>query len=183
MHLSKDSGRPRRRRMSRLGLRGLTGIAVMTAMVVVVLPVLAGKPAGVAAAAANPVGTLTSKTGTALSALAVTPQTLGDVLVVLAEVEYHRAHLVLGSGGGVTTWTKAVQFIGTGGVDTEIWFGKITTTGAATVTFTWSSSIAGFSAEYGAQEFSAGMGSATVWATDKTGPPTEPRPPRCRSRA
>ncbi|HVA02349.1 MAG TPA: hypothetical protein VMU64_01270, partial [Acidimicrobiales bacterium] len=73
------------------------------------------------------------------------------------------------SGGGVATWTKAVQFAGTVGFDTEIWFGKVTTTGASTITFTWSASIAGHTAEYSAQEFTAGLGSSTVWAVDKTG--------------
>jgi len=69
----------------------------------------------------------------------------------------------------VTTWTKAVQFAGSVGFDTEIWFGKVTTTGSSTITVTWSGSIAGHNAEYGAQEFTAGYGSNTVWATDKTG--------------
>ncbi len=69
----------------------------------------------------------------------------------------------------MATWTKAVAFTGTGGVDTEIWFGKVTTAGSSTITFTWSSSIAGFDAEYGAQEFSSSLGASTVWATDKTG--------------
>ena len=73
------------------------------------------------------------------------------------------------SGGGVTTWTRAVQFDGSVGGDEELWYGKVTTVGASTVTFTWSSSVSGDANEYGAQEFSAGLGASTVWATDKTG--------------
>ena len=143
-------------------------IALTTAMLVVVVPILGGETAGLAAAA-SPVGAFTSKTGTALASLAVTPQTVGDVLVVFAEVETTGPTVSAVSGGGVATWTKGVQFAGAGGVDAEIWFGKITTTGSATVTFTWSSSIAGHGAEYGAQEFSAGLGANTVWALDKSG--------------
>ena len=55
------------------------------------------------------------------------------------------------------------------GGDEELWFGKVTTTGASTITFGWSSSVASDSNEYGAQEFSAGLGASTVWALDKTG--------------
>ncbi len=158
----------RRARRSALGLRSLMGVALMSTLMVVVIPVLEGAPAGVAAAAANPVGTFTSKTGTALASLAVTPQTVGDVLVVFAEVETTGPTVSSVTGGGVATWTKGGQFAGSDGVDSEIWFGKITTTGSATVSFTWSSSISGHAAEYGAQEFSAGLGANTVWALDKT---------------
>ncbi len=115
------------------------------------------------------VGTLTSQTGTALTTLAVSPKTVGDVLVVFAEVGTTGHTVSSVSGGGVATWTKAVAFTGTGGVDTEIWFGKVTTAGSSTITFSWSSSIAGFDAEYGAQEFSSSLGASTVWAADKTG--------------
>ena len=80
------------------------------------------------------------------------------MLAVFAEAGTTGATVSSVSGGGVSTWTKGVQFIGTGGVDTEIWFGKVTTTGASTITFTWSGSIAGHTTEYGAQEFSAGAG-------------------------
>ena len=55
------------------------------------------------------------------------------------------------------------------GGDEELWYGKVTTTGASTVTFNWSSSVASDSNEYGAQEFSAGLGASTVWAIDKAG--------------
>jgi subtilase family serine protease len=73
------------------------------------------------------------------------------------------------SGGGVTTWTKGVAFVGSIGAEEEIWFGKVTATGASTVTFTWSASTAGHTMEYGAQEFSAGLGAGTTWALDKSG--------------
>ena len=80
------------------------------------------------------------------------------MLAVFAEAGTTGATVSSLAGGGVSTWTKGVSFIGTGGVDTEIWFGKVTATGAQTITFTWSGSIAGHTTEYGAQEFSAGAG-------------------------
>jgi hypothetical protein len=82
-----------------------------------------------------------------------------------------------------------VQFDGSVGADEEIWFGKVTSTGASTVTFKWSSSITGHTAEYGVQEFTAGLGTNTVWTLDTTGtlnnvssslapfPPLEPSQP------
>ena len=115
------------------------------------------------------VGTLASATGTGLTTLAVSPKTVGDVLAVFAKASAAGPTVTSVTGGGVSTWTKAVQFDGSVGGDEELWFGKVTTTGASTITFGWSSSVASDSNEYGAQEFSAGLGASTVWALDKTG--------------
>jgi hypothetical protein len=115
------------------------------------------------------VGSSTSSSGSGLTTLAVSPQSLGDVLAVFAEVSTTGHTVSSVSGGGVSTWAKGAQFVGPSGIDTEIWWGKVTTTGSSTVTFTWSSSIAGHTAEYGAQEFGAGLGAGTVWALDKSG--------------
>jgi hypothetical protein len=115
------------------------------------------------------VGGFTSTKGVALSTLALSPQGVGDVLMVFAQVGTPTATVSSVSGGGVSTWTKAVQFAGSVGFDTEIWFGKVTTTGPSTITFTWSGSIAAHTAEYGSQEFTAGLGASTVWAADKSG--------------
>ena len=57
---------------------------------------------------------------------------------------------------------------GSVGGDEEIWYGKVTTTGSSTITFTWSSSVSGHTTEYDAQEFTAGLGSNTVWSVDTT---------------
>ncbi len=119
-------------------------------------------------AAINSVGSFSSKVGTGLSTLAVSPQSVGDVLAVFAE-RSTTGTLTSVSGGGVTTWTKGVQFAGSVGADEEIWFGKVTTTGSSTITFTWSGTTSGFYEEYGAQEFTAGLGANTAWALDKGG--------------
>ncbi len=120
-------------------------------------------PAGITA-----VGSFTTNFALSLSTLAVSPQNVGDVLVVFAQ-RLTGSTLTSVSGGGVSTWTKGVQFSGSVGVDEEIWYGKVTTTGASTITFNWSSSITGHYGEYGAQEFTAGLGASTVWALDKSG--------------
>ena len=116
------------------------------------------------------VGTATSGEGSGLTTLAVSPKTAGDVLVVFAQAGTATVGTVSSvSGGGVTTWTKAAQFAGSVGGDEEIWYGKVTTTGSSTITFKWSGTSTGHVLEYGAEEFSAGLGASTVWATDKTG--------------
>ena len=126
----------------------------------------------VASAVITAVGSFTSKTGTALTTLAVTPQTLGDVLVVFAEAGTTGATVSSVSGGGVTTWTKGVGFIGTGGVDTEIWFGKVTATGAQTITFTWSG------IDRRAHHRVRGPGvQLRRWGHPRCGPSTSPAPP------
>ena len=63
----------------------------------------------VASAVITAVGTFTSKTGTAITTLAVTPQTIGDVLAVFAEAGTTGATVSSLSGGGVSTWTKGVR--------------------------------------------------------------------------
>ena len=52
------------------------------------------------------------------------------------------------SGGGVTTWTKATGLAGTVGADEEIWYGPVATTGASTITVTWSGSVTAQTTEY-----------------------------------
>ena len=112
------------------------------------------------------VGSLVSAHGTGLTTLAVSPKTVGDVMVVGIMGQTLSVSSI--SGGGVTTWKKGTQFQGAVGNDVEIWYGTVTATGASTITFTWSATPSG-GIEYSAQEYTAGLGSSTVWAADKTG--------------
>ncbi len=112
------------------------------------------------------VGSLVSAHGVALTTLAVSPKTVGDVMVVGIMGQTLSVSSI--SGGGVTTWKKAAQFQGAEGNDVELWYGTVTSTGASTITFSWSGTLSN-GIEYCAQEYTAGLGSATVWAADKTG--------------
>ena len=112
------------------------------------------------------VGSLVSAHGVALTTLAVSPKTVGDVMVVGIMGQTLSVSSI--SGGGVTTWKKAAQFQGAEGNDVELWYGTVTSTGASTITFSWSGTLSN-GIEYSAQEYTAGLGSATVWAADKTG--------------
>ena len=116
-----------------------------------------------------PMGVMSSMGGTGLTTLSVTTQTVGDVLVVCAEVDSATPTVSSISGGGVTTWTRGVQFAGSGTSEEEIWFGPVTTTGTSTVSFTWTSPVTSDTTEYSAQEFSAGLGTSTAWALDTAG--------------
>jgi hypothetical protein len=118
----------------------------------------------------TPVGGWTQVAATGNTTLSVNPQTVGDLMVVYAKVPNTSISLTSVSGGGVSTWTKGVQFFATAVTeDMEIWFGKITTPGPSTITFTWSASVSSLITECGAQEFTAGFGSSTVWALDTSG--------------
>ncbi len=114
------------------------------------------------------VGLSSTAAGPGVTALSDNPQSVGDVLVAYAEVDSATPSVASVSGGGVTTWTKGVQFAGSGTSDEEIWFGPITTAGASTVSFTWSNPVTDDTTDYGVQEFSA-LGSSTVWALDNAG--------------
>src|ERR1035437_1560669 len=112
------------------------------------------------------VGSTASATGTALKTLAVSPTAIGDVLVLGVACASTTVHISAVSGGGVTTWTKLILANpGSTEGDSELWFGPITTTGAATITITTtaSSSITLFARQYN------GPGGVGTWATDGAG--------------
>lgn len=117
----------------------------------------------------TPVGPFYSAAGTDLTHLAVTPAAVGDCLVVWACMDYFQGapHYSAVSGGGVTTWTRVaseIAFLGTW-LHLDMWFGTVTTAGAATVSFATSGAHADAASSWlAAQEFSGG----TVWAVDGT---------------
>ncbi len=99
--------------------------------------------------------------------MGVTPTTIGNVLVIgLVVRNFGPPSPPTPSGGGVTAWVKAqdasVTDSGSGNVIyTAVWYGTVTTTGAATVTFSTSIGAAT------CQEFA---GTATgEWQTDGAG--------------
>jgi hypothetical protein len=75
------------------------------------------------------------------------------------------------SGGGCTGWTQLgttfTDTNGSGASSHQWWIGKVTATGAATATVTYSGTVTTLYIELNAQEFTAGAGA--VWAADGTG--------------
>ena len=144
------------------------GAALVTATVVGALT------AGTAAASPpviSAVGSTVSQTGTGITTLnGVNPQHVGDLMVAVDEQNDNTLTATSVSGGGVTTWTRAIQYVGINEPrEYEIWYGVVTSTGSSPIMFTLSGSNAGFVAEYEAQEFTAGLGSGTTWSLDTTG--------------
>jgi RHS repeat-associated protein len=116
------------------------------------------------------VGTLAANAATGLTTLAVNPQHVGDVIALTTLTWSPSTYPSSISGGGVTTWTKAVDYPVTGyGYDAQIWYGKVTTTGSSTITVSYPASVSSDWIEFTAQEFSSTAGSGTTWGVDHTG--------------
>ena len=79
--------------------------------------------------------------GSGLTTLAVSPQNLGDVMVLFARGQTQSVSSV--TGGGVSTWSKGAQFAASAGQDIEIWYGPVTARAPRTITFTWSGTPVG----------------------------------------
>lgn len=123
-----------------------------------------------AAGTVQQVGSLKTNSGTAISTLAVTPVTVGNLLVVAGGVKSATIHYTTLSGGGVTTWTHLVgPFVGTSGTwSQDMWMGVVTTAGSSTITFSASGALTGLTTGMEAQEFTVNN-SAVTWALDTTG--------------
>ena len=167
-----DSMSVRHRRMWRSRRFGALAVSIAAGVGLVAAPVvvstLTATPAA-ATTAISAVNGLASASSLGATTLAVNPQHVGDVLVVTAEPGGTTPTLTSISCGCVTTWTKAVNFVGTTQPrDVEIWYGTVATTGTANITFTWSTSIASDTPEYSSQEFTAGLNAGAVWTVDTT---------------
>jgi hypothetical protein len=98
----------------------------------------------------------------------VSPVNTGDIEALAIQGQPESSPVVSSvSGGGVTTWSKAIAYPGSAtSSDIEIWWGKITSTGSSTITVTWTGSNPSYR-ELDAHEFSGGSGA--TWSVDKTG--------------
>ncbi|HLN42637.1 MAG TPA: IPT/TIG domain-containing protein, partial [Acidimicrobiales bacterium] len=154
-------------RLSALTVSMAAGLGLVAAPVI---SALTASPAGAATAISAVAGSFASSSGAGDTTLPVTTHNVGDVLVVSAEPGAATPTLSSISGGGVTTWTKGVAFAGTVTTrDVEIWYGTVTATAAATITFNWSSALGSQVSDYSAQEFTAGLGAGAVWTADGSG--------------
>ena len=157
----------RSRRFGALAVSMAAGVGLVAAPVVV--NTLTATPAA-ATTAISAVGPLATNSVAGSTTLSVNPTHVGNLLVVTAEPGAASPTLTSLSGGGVTTWTKGVSFVGTNETrDVEIWYGTIATVGATTITFTWSGSLGAQTPDYSSQEFTAGLNAGAVWTVDTTG--------------
>src|ERR1035441_9657352 len=115
------------------------------------------------------VGTLAFKAGTNTTSIALSPQHVGDLLVLFAKDDATGITVSSVSGGGVSTWTRAGSYSGYANHDLEIWTGTVSTVGAATATVTFSASVASTYTGLASEEFSATTGTNTQWSVDTSG--------------
>lgn len=161
--------RPSRSRLSAAGRFGLAVLCLLATMVIVV----GTRPLGVASPATptiTAVGTLANRNGTAVATLTVSPQHVGDLLVLAVKITSTSVTAASVAGGGVSTWTRVEgPYSGYSGHDLEIWTGTVSTVGSSTITVTYSGAVTSVIVGLLAQEFTSTSGSATVWAIDTGG--------------
>jgi RHS repeat-associated protein len=121
---------------------------------------------GCSSSSITAVGSLAQRFGS--NTLSVSPVNTGDIEALAIQGQPESSPVVSSvSGGGVTTWSKAIAYPGSAtSSDIEIWWGKITSTGSSTITVTWTGSNPSYR-ELDAHEFSGGSGA--TWSVDKTG--------------
>jgi hypothetical protein len=115
------------------------------------------------------VGTIKGINGTAVSSFSITPTTVGNCFPLAVAVYGAGGTITVSSvSGGGCTWAFAGRYNDTGGnSQCEMWIGTVTTAGSpATVTVTYSASVAGDSIELDCQEFTNGTGAGTTWTLD-----------------
>ena len=128
------------------------------------------------------VGTLVTDTVdfpalTTTETISVSPAAVGNVLALAVEEKFPGGgatafSVATVSGGGVTTWHKALggpTFDDIHGQ--ELWWGTVTTAGASTITVTYTSvpGTAGSAASLDVQEFHSSIGIGTTWNVDPPG--------------
>jgi hypothetical protein len=98
----------------------------------------------------------------------VSPQSTGDILVLTVMAQYATTPQVASvSGGGVSSWSKAVASIGNSEqFDIEVWWGVVTSTGSSNINVAYTGSVPAY-VELMAQEFAAGHG--VTWSLGTTG--------------
>ncbi len=124
-----------------------------------------GGSAAEAAATITSVGSLADNQGNGVGSLSVSPKTVGDALVLAVKISSASATVSSVSGGGAS-WTKVSSYEDTSSHDLELWLGTVTATGSSTISVGYSASVSSTSIELTAQEFTAGLGSASVWSKD-----------------
>jgi hypothetical protein len=111
-------------------------------------------------------GTLASNIATGATTLAHTNNAVGNVLILGTKVTSTTITVSTVTGGGATNWVKIAGSNNDGSRSQELWMGTVTTTGAQTITLTFSASVAAIAVDLGAQEFSSSLGTAAIWMAE-----------------
>ncbi len=105
----------------------------------------------------------------ATNTLTISPSSVGDEVVLTTQIPTAGVTVTGISGGGVSSWSKAIVNNGNGTVNrVEMWYGTVTAAGASTITVTYSAAPG--SEEITATEFTAaGVNASTTWGLDSAG--------------
>ena len=115
------------------------------------------------------VGPFVNNNATGLSSLSVSPQAVGDALVLGVKISSSSV-TVSSISGGHATWSKLTNSVDSSQTrDVELWLGTVTSTGSASISVTYSGSVSSINTELDVQEFSNGTGSSTTWTKDVVG--------------
>jgi trimeric autotransporter adhesin len=110
-----------------------------------------------------------STSGNGVTSLSVSPANVGDLLVFFSSPHNGGASISTISGGGVGSWSKVTATNSGSGSNTstiEMWRGVITTTGATTISVSFSTST-GNGNELAAMEFTTGNTTGS-WVVDSS---------------
>src|ERR1035437_9947879 len=120
--------------------------------------------------ALSAVGSTYENHGSGVTTVAsVNPTAIGDVLIVAVGYASPTPAVSGLSHSGVTSWALIKRGVaGASGAGSEIWMGKVTAPGSATLTASFSPANTGIGTSFCVQQFTAGLGSGTAWAVDGT---------------
>lgn len=110
------------------------------------------------------VGSLQTHLGTGVTTLSVTPQHVGDALLLGAFI--NGTPSITSISGGGATWQKLTRGFPFTFGSVELWLGTVSATGSSTATVSFSSSVSGMAIGLYAQEFTNGTGASTTWRED-----------------
>lgn len=115
-------------------------------------------------------GATATNAGTGTTTVSVTTHTVGDVVMLGVFNDTSTITVSSVSGGGATGWARVAGPFSASvtNANLEIWAGTVSTVTTATITVTFSASVASLTVELDTDQFTAGLGSGTVWSRDGT---------------
>lgn len=112
---------------------------------------------------------------TGQATISVITTTAGNMVVMFTVLGSTTNHVTGITGGGCGTWAQiGAPITSTQGVTAQMWWGTVATAGTANATLTFNSSIGTTSRQFCWQQFSAGLGSTTLWSVDTSGQLSNP---------
>jgi hypothetical protein len=144
-------------------------VALMASVLTVVLESTASASGTITHATGFPV-TVESSVAPGVTSLAVTPQHIGDLLILESQIHSATITVTGVTGTGTGTWALAEQYVNPpnslypNGITEEIWWAVATATAATTINVAYSASVAALTPELVADSFTPSTLSSSVWS-------------------